>query len=851
MAGRKSTFAHYVAALTYHDPQEMLGHFWPELQAVAADVEASIEGVDIVLDGKRHYLKNLQGENDQRQYYIANLTTDKDETVWPEVTFGSFKQRLNNVYFKPRNLCWKSFENHKDNVVVDLDRHAAYREKIQEARKEAQRQALENEQLKREAHIAAAQAADLAWQAANDIDPEESHTYLINKAGLTPQGRVRVATRELRGKLYSFNRHEWLDRAVIVAAGDLLIPVYSVDPLQRGLINLQRIDPTGGKRFLIGGQKMLGYMPMMPLDWQRGQALDAIVITEGYATGATLQQCRAFGDLSVAVAVAFDTSNLAEIAKAMGEKYPNVPILNAADNDQGVPGNPGLAKAEELKKNARIPYLLPHSDDDAKLDFDDLRQRQGEEAVKQQVEDQWGKAVHYWRLHHDPEYVEQIQDQGDEAEQFALDVNEASDIVNEFSWPMQKRTSPGKPLATPENLYWMLQQYGVKVRYNKISKDVIVAVPGQDFSVDNQGNASLALIKGLCARNELPAADVDSQVKLISDQHRFNPVVDWIDSKPWDQATDPIGELFKTITVAPGTNPELALTLLTKWLVGAAALAGNEGNIWSKSVLVFAGEQNLGKTSWFRALIPGSSGLEYCRADGLHLDPADKDSMTTVLGHWLVELGELDATFRKSDIARLKAFITRKTDKLRRPYDRKDSEYPRRTALFASVNETNFLQDATGNTRWWTIEVVDLNHEHQVDMQQVWAQAMHLHRQGFKHYLDDGEEAKLNGNNTRYEQIDPLEEMIMGAFECNVTYDGNGQPHYDYDYTRGSDMTATQVLIAAGIEKPTRSQTTVASTFLRKMTGEKARRTSKGNVYRMPAPIFRYKSDPQAPQPNS
>ncbi|MGP9633747.1 VapE domain-containing protein [Halomonas sp. AOP43-A1-21] len=847
MAGRKSTFAHYVAALPYHDPLDMLTHFWPELQAAAADAEANIDGVDLVLDGQRHYLKNLKGENDQRQYYIANLTTDKDETVWPEVTFGSFKQRLSNVYFKPRNLCWKSFENHKDNVVVDIDRHAAYREKIQEHRKEAQRQAIENEQLKREAHQAAAQAADYAWQAASSITPEESHSYLLNKQGLRAAGRVRVATRELRGRLYSFTRHEWMDRAIIVAAGDLLLPVYSVDPLQRGLINLQRIDATGGKRFLIGGQKQLGYMPLMPENWQKGQALNAIVVTEGYATGASLLQCQAFGDEPVAIAIAFDSGNLGEVAKAMGEKHPNVPVINAADNDQGVPGNPGLAKAEDLKKDYRIPYLLPTSEDDKKLDFDDLRQRQGEAEVKRQVSEQWGKAVHYWRLHHDPEYADDIREAGSDADQFALDVNEASDVVNEFNWPMQKRTSPGKPLATPENLHWMLQQYGVKVRYNKISKDVIVKVPGQDFSVDNQGNASLALIKGLCARNELPAADVDAYVKLVADQDRYNPVMDWIDSVPYDESTDPIGELFQTIQLAPGQNKILAQVLLTKWLVGAAALAGNEGTVWSKSVLVMAGNQDLGKTSWFRSLVPESSGLHDCVADGLHLDPADKDSMTTVLGHWLVELGELDATFRKSDIARLKAFITRKSDKLRRPYDRKDSEYPRRTALFASVNETNFLQDSTGNSRWWTLEVLALDSKHSVNMQQVWAQAMHLYRKGYKHYLDDQEQAMLNGSNTRYEQVDPLEEMIVSAFECNVTYDANGMPVYQYDANKGQDMTATQVLIHAGIEKPTRSQTTVASTFLRKVTGEKPRRTSKGNVYRMPPPVFRYKTAPQPP----
>lgn len=842
MAGRKSKFAHFVAALPHNDPLDMLLHFWPEMQAKAAEVEACVDGVDIQLDGKRYYLKNLNGENDQRQYYIANLTTDADETVWPSVTFGSFKQRLDNVYFKPRDLCWRSFENHKDDVVVDIDRHTAYREKIKEARKEAQRQALENEQTKRDAQFAAVQAATDAWESGFAIDPTESHGYLVKK-GLAPQGRLRIAPRKLTGRLYSHNRRQWFDNATIVEAGDLLIPVYSVDPMVPGLMNLQRIAPDGSKRFLMGGQKKLGYMPLMPHGWQKQDGLDALVTAEGYATGATLLHCEAFGDKNVGIIVAFDAGNIAAVANAMMEKHPTVPVVHAADNDQSTPGNPGLTLAASLKQEpgTRIPFIHPtlEGGDNRKVDFDDLRQWANEDTVRTQVREQFDPAVHFWRLHHDPEYREKVERGDDEKGRPALGIADATDIVDDFSWPNQKRGSVGKPLPTEENLEWMTRQYGIVMRYNEITKDVEVDIPGQSYSIDNRGNVSLSKIRDLCARNELPREDIESKVKAIADRQRYNPIQAWIESKPWD-GHDYLTDLFHTISLSDDTNPELAKLLLIKWLVGAVALMNNQGDVWSKSVLVFAGEQSMGKTSWFRALLPESSGLSQCIADGLHLDPGDKDSVATVLSHWLVELGELDATFRKSDVARLKAFITRKTDKLRRPYDRNDSEYPRRTALFASVNETNFLQDATGNSRWWTIEVSALNHEHDVDMQQAWAQALHLLNQGFKHYLSPSEEAMLNGSNTRYEQVDPLEEMILDAFEVNVAYDANGHPVYQYDQRTAVDMTATQVLIKSGVEKPTRSQSTVAGAFLKKLTGSKPRRASAGNVYRMPKQKQRY-----------
>ena len=43
--------------------------------------------------------------------------------------------------------------------------------------------------------------------------------------------------------------------------------------------------------------------------------------------------------------------------------------------------------------------------------------------------------------------------------------------------------------------------------------------------------------------------------------------------------------------------------------------------------------------------------------DGITLNPSDKDSVMQCVRNWIVELGELDATFRKSDIASLKSFI--------------------------------------------------------------------------------------------------------------------------------------------------------------------------------------------------
>ena len=61
------------------------------------------------------------------------------------------------------------------------------------------------------------------------------------------------------------------------------------------------------------------------------------------------------------------------------------------------------------------------------------------------------------------------------------------------------------------------------------------------------------------------------------------------------------------------------------------------------------------------------------------LDPEDKDSLKRVISHWIIELGELEATFKKADINKLKSYITSPVDVVRLPWARKFSDFPRRT----------------------------------------------------------------------------------------------------------------------------------------------------------------------------
>jgi putative DNA primase/helicase len=222
--------------------------------------------------------------------------------------------------------------------------------------------------------------------------------------------------------------------------------------------------------------------------------------------------------------------------------------------------------------------------------------------------------------------------------------------------------------------------------------------------------------------------------------------------------------------------------------------------------LVLQGRQLLGKTSWFLALIPDSLLRDSVILTGHHLDPASKDSLTTAIQHWIVEMGELDSTFRK-DVARLKGFLTSDKDKLRRPYARTNSEYQRRTVFCASVNEETFLVDPTGNSRFWTLPLVEINYQHEINMQQVFAQLAAELDRGEQWWLTPEEDAELELQNDAHRAVSALEEMILPALDLDMS-----EELWLY-------KSATEVLQAIGIDKPTNPQTRECGSVLRRHFG--------------------------------
>jgi predicted P-loop ATPase len=261
--------------------------------------------------------------------------------------------------------------------------------------------------------------------------------------------------------------------------------------------------------------------------------------------------------------------------------------------------------------------------------------------------------------------------------------------------------------------------------------------------------------------------------------------------------------------------------LIYRWLIGAVAAALQPSGFRARGVLTLQGPQSIGKTAWINALVPDQVLREHVIKLDHHLDAGNKDSLLTAISHWIVEIGELDSSFKK-DVARLKGFLTGDSDKLRRPYDRTNSEYPRKTVFCATVNDTNFLVDATGNTRWWTIPVISIIYEHGIDMQQVFAQLAVDFEKGEPWWLTPDEEKCLESYNKQHRNISAIHERIMAAIDMDRA-----------KVSKLPAMTASELLIQIGIKNPSNSQSKEAANVLRELLGE-SKRIKGQNKWRIP-----------------
>lgn len=263
---------------------------------------------------------------------------------------------------------------------------------------------------------------------------------------------------------------------------------------------------------------------------------------------------------------------------------------------------------------------------------------------------------------------------------------------------------------------------------------------------------------------------------LADTRNQFNPVLDYFNGKRWDKH-DYLSDLYRIMGIE---DDELSKVLVKNWFMQGWALLHNNAkgdNIpyGAEGVLTLSGGQGIGKTTFFRVM---AIKHEFFR-EGQAIT-GDKDTRRRAITAWITELGEIGCTF-KSDMDSLKAFITDPEDTYRNHYAPTDTKELRRTNLGATVNGTGYLIDTTGNRRFWTVPLTDVDVValRKFNATQLWLQIwedndmehMTHDELGACYRLTKEQSDALNERNSMCEKGIEGEEQIRAIFDDALSFD--------------------------------------------------------------------------------
>ena len=146
------------------------------------------------------------------------------------------------------------------------------------------------------------------------------------------------------------------------------------------------------------------------------------------------------------------------------------------------------------------------------------------------------------------------------------------------------------------------------------------------------------------------------------------------------------------------------------------------------------------------------------------LNTNDDMSKLAVLKNLIVELAELEQSFKKTDINQFKSFFGVTKDTINIKYVAEPVTFERTTSFIGTINDDTFLKDRSGSTRFLVLLVNKLNGFHKIDMLQLYKEI--LETTDYCNFeLNEVERESQREINEEFEQPNLLEETFLDNFE--------------------------------------------------------------------------------------
>jgi putative DNA primase/helicase len=259
---------------------------------------------------------------------------------------------------------------------------------------------------------------------------------------------------------------------------------------------------------------------------------------------------------------------------------------------------------------------------------------------------------------------------------------------------------------------------------------------------------------GITARNSMSDA-----LAIVGEQNKINEVRDYLKGLAWDgvKRVDTLLSVYLGAEDTPYTR-----AVMRKSLCAAVARA-IVGGVKYDNMPIITGPQGIGKSTFLAILGKAWFSDSLTSFEG-------KDAAELIQGTWINEVGELTA-FTKQETSAIKQFLSKCYDIYRAAYGRQTEKHPRRCVFFGTSNDNEFLKDATGNRRFWPIDVglhpaqKSIWNDMPGEVDQIWAEAYMYWAMGEQLYLSKEIEALAMEQQESHRELSGKEGIIQDFLE--------------------------------------------------------------------------------------